>query len=254
MTRSFALSFAALDILSEQFQLSRSPFPFEIPGHGHTHDERAGIRRAVFADLERRGLAHRGRVEPEVEEALAMLARPQVAITAFGDHGGGRKLFARLGSTGGTAVIAVQQQLSLTFEYIRHTAMVSTAVSLLPDHRAGVGQSVTIELSAPPPEPTDGRIASVVRPTRTGRTAQVRAVETMLSQPKIRFGQFRVIARDRHGKTHNAPDLFWFDTVEGRFLMLTTAHADGSKWSTYSPADKPRIGQHLGTQLNSLAQ
>ncbi|MGQ0838923.1 ESX secretion-associated protein EspG [Actinokineospora sp.] len=250
--RSFTLSFAALDILSERLRLGRSPFPFEIPGHGHTHDERAGIRRAVFDDLERRGLASRGHPEPVVAEALAMLARPQVAITAFASLEGGRRLFARLGAIGGRGILAVQQRQALCFDHVRPTALIDTAAGLLPEHRPGVGQSVTVELDTPAGSSTESRVATVVRPPRTGRSGQLRAVETMLAPPRLRFGQFRVLARDRHGTERNAPDLFWFDTAMGRYLSVGSTRADGTRWTTYSPADTRRIGQHLDGQLTAL--
>ncbi|SDD95457.1 ESX secretion-associated protein EspG [Actinokineospora iranica] len=247
--RSFTLSFAAMDILFTEHRLGLAPFPFEIPGHGRTLAQRADIRRAVFADLERRNLAVRGRIEPDVEEALALLVRPRLAITGFGDLGGGHTLCARLGALGNRAVVAVRQGQTVRFDAIRETALVSTAVGLLPQHRPGPGQSVTIELTAPPAEA--GAIEPV-RPHRTSRSAQARAVQAMLAPPKLRLGQLQAHARDRHGRQSSAPCLFWFDTADGRYLTVGSARADGARWTTYAPADNQRIARHLSGQLAHL--
>jgi hypothetical protein len=253
MARAFTLSHAAIDILCERLRTSPSPFPFEIARHGRTDEQRAGIRRAVFGDLERRNLAYRGRAEDDVDEALVLFTNPVTLIAAFGKLDRGQKLFARTCSNGQSAIRAVADVNAVRFEPIHVASVVSSAVSLLPPSRPGVGQSVTFPRTAPAqPEPSGEGFTRMVSAPRSTATMQVRAAETMLGQPKIRFGQFRVTVRGRHGRDQHAPDVFWFDTQAGRYVTHSSTGQDGQGWSTFAPADTPRLAQLLSAQLNQL--
>lgn len=252
MPRSYTLSFAAIDILCEVLRLNPAPFPFEIPRHGQTDQQRAGIRAAVFADLESRDLAYRGRPEGDLDAAVALFARPEVVITIFGKLGRENRLSARICSDGRQALSAIGQHNAVRFEQIHPASLVSTAVGLLPHAPAGEGQSVTFPLSADT-EPDQGEgISQMVRAPRNSTAVQAHAAETMLGQPKLRFGQFRITVRRRDNHQDNSPDLFWFDTATGRYVTHRSTTQDGQAWTTFSPTDTPRIGQLLNTQLNRL--
>jgi hypothetical protein len=211
MAGSFALSFAAIDVLLEQLGLGPPPFPFEIPYHGQTHGERAGIRAEVLADLKREALTE------EARAAVRLFAKPQLVITAFGKLDDG-PLLARICRRGQRAIKAVGTATTVHFGRIRSTAVVAEAVALLPDERAGAGQSITVS---------------------AGSTQLARA-QAMVERDKLRFGQFQV---------GSAPTLFWFDSTAGRYLITSSTGPDGQQWTTISPADNARIAQLLASQF-----
>lgn len=229
------LSFAAIDVLLERLGLGSAPFPFEIPHHGRTFDERAGIRAAVIASLAGRSLAG------EAESAVALFARPHTEITLFGALDDDVRLFARVCRTDQRALRAVGKPNTVQFEHIRPTAIVSSAVELLPAERPGPGQSVTI--SAGSVGAHEGGVARAVQ----AQDPQLAKARTILERKRLRLGQFRITVAGRH-----EPDIFWFDTPVGRYVLTSREADDGQTWATISPADSGRIAQLLTAQLDSL--
>ncbi|HKN56437.1 MAG TPA: ESX secretion-associated protein EspG [Amycolatopsis sp.] len=253
MPHSFSLSLAAVDILLDQLGLGRAPVPFEVPHVGTTVEQRGMIREAVVRDLTGRGLWQRGRLDADVELALATFVRAGLAITATAQLDD-RQLFARVASNGQYAVIARQDENLLVFEDVRPTAIVPAIVDLLPLTPAAPGQSITITRPAQQAQPrrddSYDPFASVNAPRSSGGGgAQLRMIERVFEQPKKRIGQFSAYVTGRDGKSAGLSPLAWFDTDSGRWLMSSRLAADGQRWLTYAPADNARLAQQLYTQL-----
>jgi hypothetical protein len=249
MPHQFSLPLVALDVLLEHMKLGRAPAPFEVPFVGSTVPERAQIRGAVFRELESRGLAGRGRFDPDLELALHTITTAPVAITAVAQLEDGKQLFARAATNGQYGVVAKQDQNSMIFTEARPTAIVAGIVDLLPRTPAAAGQSVTV---AKPAKRAKHRLehdnsydpfANVARPRSTA-PAQLRMVERIFQKPKLRIGQFSAVVQGRR-LTPTA----WFDTEEGRYFVTSRDAEDGQSWLTYAPADNARISHHLFEQL-----
>ncbi|WP_037316533.1 ESX secretion-associated protein EspG [Amycolatopsis orientalis] len=251
MPHSFSLSLAAVDILLEHGRFGPAPVPFEVPHIGTTIDQRAMVREAVFRDLEGRGLMRGGRLDADVELALATFVNPQLAVWTVAQMDKDKQLFARAATNGQFGVLARQDENLLVFEETRPTAIVASIVDLLPLTPAGPGQSVTIAkpVSAPKrPRNNDDAydpFAGVSGPRSHGSNPQQRQVERIFEKPKTRVGQFSVFIRG--GQVF--PPLAWFDTEAGRYMMTSRRAADGQSWLTYAPADNARIAQQLYAQL-----
>jgi hypothetical protein len=254
MPHSFSLSLAAVDILLDQLGLGRAPVPFEVPHVGTTTEQRAMIRDAVLRDLTGRGLWQRGRLDADVELALATFVRGGLAITATGQLDNDRLLFARVASNGQYAVLARKDENLLVFEDVRPTGIVPAIVDLLPLTPAAPGQSVTISRPAAPAQPRRDDaydpFAGVNAPrSGGGGGAQLRMIERVFEQPKKRIGQFSAYVTGRDGKPAGLTPVAWFDTESGRWLMSSRFAADGQRWLTYAPADNARLAQQLYSQL-----
>ncbi|MEV0676678.1 ESX secretion-associated protein EspG [Actinosynnema sp. NPDC050436] len=259
---SFALSHAAADMLWEDLKLGSRPYPFDFPYLGQTFDERRGIRNAVYNDLESRGLARRGRVSPEVEEALNLLVRFDFSLNAIASldpKNVERQLLARAGAKGELAVVAVLDDRQMKVDTLRSSTLLRTVVDLIPQSRPGPGQSLTVPVpsSAPPPPPRrdedfgSATFTSAMAPRSTA-TSQVRALEATFERPRLRAGQFGVTVRGRHGREQRAPQVAWFDNDQGRYMSQTRLGQDGQKWLTHAPADNARIAAQLAQELNAL--
>ncbi|SMD15314.1 ESX secretion-associated protein EspG [Kibdelosporangium aridum] len=205
----FTLSLAAMDILRQQLGIEASAYPFEIPHNGVTPEQRVGIRMAVFADLERRGLAHRGKLSAEIEDALTAMAKWDAAIAVVGIEEGSSCARALVVSAGTRVYRIVQDNQLLRFD--RPASVVRGTVDLLPDVKAGQGRSVTF--------------------TADSESADALTAGTYLKRPRRRLGQLSVVDR---------LELTWFDTDVGRYISYAQ---DG--WLTYAPADKNRIAALL---------
>jgi hypothetical protein len=265
---AFSLSLAAIDLLWDELGLGTPVRIFEVPSVGATMEDRARLRTVVLDEMASRRLAYRGRPEPEVEEALALLSRFQQAIdvVAMLDRDDlSDRVMARAASNGRTAVLARLRDQTVTFDTYRPESLVAETVRLIGDERPGPGRSVTYPEAAPEVrQPVTARHAAAdegfrgvfepVRPAQSGYDLERRAAKTMWERPRTRAGMFTVYGRDRLGRERSAPVLTWFDTEEGRYLGHTRTGPDGQQWTTYAPADVPRITQQLVGLLNSVGQ
>lgn len=256
MTDSYSLSLAAMDVLSQALDVNTRLFPFEIPSFGTFQTDRVRIAKAVFTDLNKRGLVRQGRIDPNLERGLRTLADYRVAVTAMGTLEEGKHLFARVSANGETGVLAVQEDQKVRLELIRPTALAVTMVGLLPKLDAGPGQSVTLTRPAPVSargHDDERNYFSQVRGPRSGSDQALRIAESYLTKARTGSGFFAVIGRGRHGKEIRGGEVGWFDTDAGRYLSLSRPPGDdGQVHGTFSPADPVRLTQQLGQLIESL--
>jgi hypothetical protein len=260
---SFTLSLAAMDLLWEQLRPGTPVRIFEVPSVGATTQDRDRLRGIVFEDLAARNLAYRGRLEPEVEEAVVTLGRFQHAIDVVGMLEDDERLLARAANNGRTGLLARLRNQTVTFDVFRPEAMVAEAVKLIGDEKPGPGRSVTF------PEVDTSRQAAAarhgaeegfrgvfepVRPQQGGYELERRAAQTMWERKRTRIGMFTVYGRDRLGRELMTPVLSWFDTEDGRYFGHSRPGPDGQQWTTYSPGDTSRITQQLIGMLGSVSQ
>lgn len=257
MPHQFSLSLAALDIVLERLRLGRAPAPFEVPHIGTTFEQRAQVRDAVFRDLEAKGLARGGRLDPDAELAVRTFVTAPVALTAVAQLDRGKQLFARAATNGQYAVVVRQDENLVIFQEFRPTAIVPGIVDLVPPTPPAAGQSVTVAKPAAKP---GGRhrlddsgydpFAAVSKPRSTA-PSQLRMVERIFQKPKLRIGQFSAFVADRDRKARHLTPTAWFDTEEGRYFVTSRLAEDGQSWLTYAPADNARIVHHLHDQLRN---
>ncbi|KAA2262364.1 ESX secretion-associated protein EspG [Solihabitans fulvus] len=239
------LSLPAFDVLWEDLRLGPIPYPLEVRAHGETLDERAGIRAAVHAELARVGLFRHGRVAPDLEDALRLLAGPALRLDALImlDLDDEEPVKATVAVRRGHAVRAVQRDRAIGLDRVRDTAAAASVVELAPANRPGAGRSVTLPASA-----VDHGRGNHARLSQQER-AQLRELEVIMARPVLRTGQFGVAAG--HGAA--LPGVSWFDTDAGRYLNSVRAGRDGERWVTVAPADNPRIAHRLGEILAEAA-
>ena len=260
---SFSLSLTAFDILTDVLQLN-SVLIFEVPSVGETMDDRTLIRDVVLRDLASRNLAHRGRLEPEVEDALVTLSKYRHAIDGVAAMADESRLCYRVATDGRTAVLARKEDTEIRFEMLRPEGLVHAAMSLIGNVKPGPGQSMTYPEAAPqPPKPVarhrqdrDEGFAGLRQENpaqNTGYELQRRAAGTITDKPRTQIGWFSIYGRDSMGRHQKAPEVTWFDTEDGRYMGYRRPGTDGRQWTTYSPADTPRIAQQVIAMLNSLS-
>jgi hypothetical protein len=231
------LSLAAFDIVWADLRLGSVPYPFDVPSQGHTLDERAGIRTAVYEDLEQRGLAQGRQLAPALDEALRLLAHPHIQLDTIStlDRQQGVMVQAVSAAAGQRAVLAVQQGGTIRLEHIRDTALAASLVALLPPSQPGPGQQVSVPA------------AQLAVPNR--HSAEHQQLSVMLGEPVLRLGQFAGARYDQQGVARRMPGLSWFDTESGRYLGIAGRGRDGEDWATVSPADTSGLIHRLGDMI-----
>jgi hypothetical protein len=136
-------SFAALDVLGEALRVNLRRFPFAIPHHGTTREDRIRLVEAVHRDLVGRGLVRDGEFTPELVETLHVFARGHLVIALVGAAGDAQP--AALAVTDDRAgVVAEQQDNAIVFRRCQPDAIVPRLMRLLPPMRPGPGVSVTV--------------------------------------------------------------------------------------------------------------
>ncbi|QFZ17635.1 ESX secretion-associated protein EspG [Saccharothrix syringae] len=223
MNTSATLSLPEFEVLWEDLRTGPIPYPFDIPTHGATLPERARLKADVHADLERRGLAHRQRPEPELEDALRLLANPGTSITVLGLPDRGGLLRALVAARGRRVVVAVQQDDGVRLDLLREVSPAQAAVGVLPPRPPGPGRAVTVPASA------------LQEQHRTSAHDDVRALQRMLAGPVTGTGH--LTARP------SGQAVTWIDTPRGRYASV------GTDWLTVAPADPAALVRRLSRAL-----
>ncbi|MEU5696259.1 ESX secretion-associated protein EspG [Actinosynnema sp. NPDC020468] len=219
---AITLSLPEFDVLWHEARGGVTPYPLDVPHHGATPAARAALVAEVRADLTRRGLVRRGRVEPDLEVALSVLASPERSVTVMGlaDVTAGELVRALVGTRGAYAVLAVRHEDGVTVDVLHDRTPVTAALGVLPPRGAGPGRRVTVPAAALDP----GGTPAVVRRVRAGDD-DLRALRGMLAGPIVGTGHVSV----------GRAAVTWIDTPGGRYA------ADGADWVTVAPADGPTL-------------
>lgn len=260
MAERFEISLIAADILGERCGVDLHIPPFELPHAGYTDTERGRFAQGVLRDLEGRGLAYRGRLEPDVEDALVLLGRaPVSASMVLATRTGRGQAVARIASNGRLAVLATQQADTVRVEFVRPTGVIGALVGLVRDRHPIKGGAVTFPVDDVVPVSVAGRDrdrggdvgdggASLMRKPRSqagGYGQQRRLADAMAQRMRGRAGTVTIYARDRHGRERQVAMLVWHDTDVGRYMIYQTPGSDGREWVSYAPADNARLAQQL---------
>ncbi len=238
------LSLPAFEVLWEDLRAGSIPYPFDVSQHGETLDERARIKAAVHADLERRNLTRRGRPEPDLEDALNLLARPELRVIALciPDMNQQKLVRASVVARGGYAVLVTQEDASITLKSLQPNEIATSLANAMPPGRPGPGKLVTVPAQAfeNQPQQQEGFRQAV----RSAENDDVRIAKQMLTGPAIGNGHFLVQLGQGRTK-RDFPPVTWIDTNQGRYSNIETRKG----WFTISPADNVGLARHLGQVL-----
>ncbi|MGI5505040.1 ESX secretion-associated protein EspG [Lentzea sp. CA-135723] len=243
MRRIAQLSLPAFEVLWEGLRVGGIPYPFDIGQHGETLDERAQVKAGVHADLERRNLARRGRPEPDLEDALNLLARPELRVIAFAipDMSQERLVRATVVARGGYAVLVTQEDAGVTLDLVQANEIATSIANAMPPGRPGPGKPVTVPAQAfEAPQQQEGFRQAV----RSTESEDVRLAKQMLTGPALGNGHFLVQLNQGRAK-RDFPPVTWIDTKAGRYANVPAK----AGWFTIGPADNMGLARHLGQVL-----
>ncbi len=258
MIEELTLTPEQYDICWADLNLGEHVYPLRILGHGRTYEERAGIRRRVYQQLEARGLARSHYLQPDLQDALTLLARAPVWVDmqwlgAPGQTEMNRCVAARSGEHG---LVAHLDEAGLRLMPGLGPSLLLALVDQLPATGAAPGQSISLPrdvLASAHPAAKGSAYHSP--PAMSGHfRQQFRALETVLSKPRVRGGQIVANARDRTGKRHRARPVEWFDTEAGRWTARLLPGPDGAEHLTVGPADRARVATQVAEALEGLTR
>ncbi|MBP2474446.1 hypothetical protein JOF53_003318 [Crossiella equi] len=248
----FTLTAAAVDLLWRRLDLGPMPLAVRVPPQAHTEEDLAAQSPEVDAELCGKGLLLRGGVHPELVSLLRMLARPEHEVDA--------RLFleqpvrALAASAGDEAALVVLAEDSWRVRLLEPTGLVHAVLGLLPDRPPGTGESVSLPSALLTEAAASGDPEAFEAFLAGAGVARAAVVGLMLRDP-VDFGQFGVAAVDPAGRRRRAERVVAFhDTAYGRYLVEEHKAADGTAWTTISPADTRRLHGQLTTLSAELDQ
>jgi len=245
------ISALEFDVLWEHLRLETMPLVLKVPSPGKTHAERAELERTAWAGLERRGLGKPVSLDPELEDLLHLLNRPQAEVD--GRLWLGHSVRVLAAAKGQSGVLAVLDSDQLTLRAASSEGLPREALSVLPSAPAGPGHSITL-----PSADLDAAAAAARTPEELERVLSGRGVRAddahtlaeMMRDASNR-GQFGAAARDKWGKRRRPERVVaFFDGPGGRYVQMRRAAPGQQPWSTVSPVDTRRLDHHL-TELLS---
>ncbi|MFC3897257.1 ESX secretion-associated protein EspG [Lentzea rhizosphaerae] len=251
ITPEFLLSTREFEVLWQTLRLGRIPYPLDVPSEGDTERERKALQDSTLAGLRDRGLAGDARLE----DLLRVLDDHQVSVDAVA--GLDRTVRALAASNGDEAVLAVIDGDHVGLAEIRPTGLAREIVRVLPDGEAGPGSALSVRLetlqqavalqeaeqdeeSEDPWGAADDELDDRQALLRAGLSAQDARQMDELASNRVAGGQFGVT----HGRHRADVVINWFDTHQGRYLMVRT---DG--WLSLSPTDNDRIATRIDAVL-----
>ncbi|KJK47080.1 hypothetical protein UK23_21475 [Lentzea aerocolonigenes] len=257
VAKEIVCSLAALDVLGEALRIDVRWFPFAIPYHGATSEDRVRLVEAVHRDLVARGLVRHGEFVPELVEALHLFAHGRQVIALVGSAGDSR-LLALATADDRMGLVAAQRDETITFRLCRPDAIVPGVVRLLPVVRPGPGMPVTVSGTAASAGRPRGEkdfsemtFRAPLKAAASSPAGQWAAAEGILRRPRLGAGYFLVSARGRNGQENELGMIGYLDTDAGRYAVIPMSAPDERLVATYAPADLAGLGRHLNRIVES---
>ncbi|MEO6088326.1 MAG: ESX secretion-associated protein EspG [Umezawaea sp.] len=246
------ISALEFDVLWEHLRLENMPLVLKVPSPGKTHAERAELERSVWAGLEQRGLGKPISLDPNLEDLLHLLNRPQTEVD--GRLWLGRSVRVLAAAKGHAGVLAVLDGERLTLRAASGEGLPREALSVLPQAPAGPGHSITLPSADLDAAAAQARTPEELEAALTARGIRQDDAHTLaeMMRDASNRGQFGTATRDKWGKRHRSDRvLAFYDTPEGRYVQLRRATPGQQPWSTVSPVDNRRLDHHLTELLTN---
>ncbi|GHH28842.1 ESX secretion-associated protein EspG [Lentzea cavernae] len=251
ITPEYLLSTREFEVLWQTLRLGRMPYPLDVPSEGATERDVKALQDRTIAGLRQRGIAD----DPRLEDLMRLLGDHEVSVDAVA--GLGRTVRALAAASGGEAVLAVIDGDGVGLSEIRPTSLAREIVRVLPEGVAGPGSALSVRLetlqqavalqeaeqeeeSEDPWGAADEELDDREALLKAGLSAQDARQMDELAQNRVAGGQFGVT----HGRHRADVVINWFDTHQGRYLMV---RSDG--WLSLSPSDNDRIATRIAAVL-----
>jgi len=269
VSAEITLTASTFEVAWEHAKLGEMPIVLYVPPAGFQEWERAEVVRRAWDELDGAGLAHRGRLDAALVGMLELLSAPRRAVDArlaLGKAGArpsgagvphnAAEIRGLAAATGDNGVLARLADGKLTMRPVFGSGLAREIVSLLPEHPAGPGSSVSLSREQVDPAaraagPSLYGFAELLREAGVPGD-QARTLVRMIEGTRRR-GQFGAAVRDRDGRRHAARRVVAFhDTDRGRYLMVDRATADDRVWTTIAPATAQLLAEHIQAMLDGL--
>lgn len=208
------------------------------------------LTRQAMDELAAAGLAHRGRIDPDLLDTWELLARAKREYYGWFTPDGVDEHAVVVAAAGEDAVIGVTNGAALALTPIRPTALAESLILALPQVEPARHPSISVPREAfDAVLHGDGDVSSVLVKTvgSTGRhDADARQLVDLLRRPRRGGGQFFAACRDRLGvRVRSHRPLNYLDTGHGRTLLTEAPSGDGRCWVLAVAGDDRQFADQL---------
>jgi hypothetical protein len=251
LRRRVEFSLLAYDVAWEQADVGPKHPALATPSPGATLEERDVLTRQAMVELAAAGLAHRGRVDPELLDTWEVLARAKREYYGWFTPDGVGEHAVVIAAAGEDAVIGVTDGAALALTPIRPTALAESLVLALPEVKPARHPSISVPRDAFDAVLHGAGDATSVLVKTVGSTARhdvdARQLVDLLRQPRRGGGQFFAACRDRLGvRIRSRRPLNYLDTTHGRTLLTEAPSGDGRSWVLAVAGDDRQFADQLG--------
>ncbi len=225
------------------------------PGGGaeRTVEERMAAHRRAWDALRARGLADTRQLNPDLEDVLGLIARPDRELNARLDLPEGISTVVGC-ARGEHAALAELSESGLRLRVARATALPTAVAEVVPDHPTGSGTAVSVPAELLPDDQglTGAELERAL--LRGGvRPEDAQRFRAMLRGPKLGGGKFGAARLDRQGGRHVAEFVVtYYQTERGGYTIEQKRGVDRSRWYVVAPAARPQLAQRLADLLDSI--
>lgn len=189
----------------------------------------------AFAEFARLGLIDGNRLDPEFRDALVVLSRPGSEFYAWVVDGGEKVSTVLVAAIGRDALLLTRDEEHVRLKPARPEAMAETLVAQFPEHPPARAQSISVarseyEQSAKPSDEVS------LRSNPSSTSYEVRRLNALMQEPRIRTMQLCVAGRDRSAQ-RNRDKFAVLDLESGRWTSHVTGDSGkGDDWIVAAPA------------------
>ncbi|WP_243789597.1 ESX secretion-associated protein EspG [Saccharopolyspora gloriosae] len=245
------LSAYEFDLVAGSLGMRRAPYPLRVPSIGATMEERAELTGEVYRKLAARDLVSGDRLDDELEGLLRLLGDHEFSVDVVGVADGPLRALAAVNGRAGVLAVLADDQVRL--QGFRPRALASVAVGVLAPADPGRGRGFTVRKESLEKvanddddfgdDPFGGDLDDRTALLRTGMSAEDVDALLELATNRRAGGQIGV----SRGATRAATLVTWFDTHQGRYLMVNQG-----EWLSIMPADHSRIEQRVADVLSTM--
>ncbi|RZQ65399.1 ESX secretion-associated protein EspG [Amycolatopsis suaedae] len=236
MRDEITLSLTTYKHLLDRLNLGE-PHPTLVGGERwYPPDERAGLRAAADAELDRLGLLRGGRLDDGFLETLHLLQRPSVEYYTWAKFADGHTATVRTAGNGCTAVVAVANQHTLHLSPSQPDTLAADLVERLPEAPPAAGLSSTSCSEAD----YEALLAGASVPPGSSATS-AKYILRWMRLPRQHGGRLYAAVRGAAGRRRTMKPPFWIDVEAGRFLLSL----DATGWLSIAAAGTREVAARL---------
>jgi len=254
-----AVSRIAWDTVRQLHNIEEQHYVLHVETPNISLEDYPAVRQQAFEELGRAGLANGDNVDPDLLDAMRLVAAAPLELHGWVSQPDRPTLSVVAASTDRNAMLYVGTEEDFQLWPISTDKLAASVVGLMPPLRPGEGHSISVPLSAYREivetggyrDPKYSMLESNRRPSRL--ETDCRELLSLLRQRRLGGGRIYAAARPRTGSRRKSQyPVTYLDTESGRWLLKYNRGYGGDLWVVFAPATADLLVRELNVLLDAL--